>query len=323
MAEILTTFGNAVHDSTSLLMTVLVFLAAGTLAFSVMAVVRVRGAVKRRTVRMLSDDGKSKPTRTLRHSGLKAVTQLIEYTTKHYSSANDENMKVLRRRLIQAGIYDPRGVAMFFLVRTALAIGIAALLFVILPIVRPAGSGSSFWLLVVVGGIGGYVGPSMWIDRRIAARKIEHRAGFPDFMDLLVVCADSGLSMEAALERVGRELGETYPSLTANIHVTNLEIRAGRNLKEALERFAERLALEEARAFATLINQSIDLGSSITDALRVYSDDMRHKRLSRAEEKAYSLPAKLAVPMMICIFPVLFVVILLPVFVRLHAGHYF
>jgi tight adherence protein C len=129
--------------------------------------------------------------------------------------------------------------------------------------------------------------------------------------------------MEAALERVGRELGESYPSLCANVHMTNLEIRAGRSLKESLERFAERLALEEAKAFATLINQSIDLGSSITDALRVYSDDMRHKRLSRAEEKAYALPAKLSLPMMVCIFPVLFVVILLPVFVKLHSGHYF
>ena len=84
----------------------------------------------------------------------------------------------------------------------------------------------------------------------------------------------------------------------------------------------DRLGLEEARSFATLIQQSEELGSSITEALRVYSDDMRHKRLSRAEEKAYSLPAKLSVPMMVCIFPVLFVVILLPVFVRLHAGNY-
>jgi tight adherence protein C len=323
MDTILATFGDAFHDSANLMLTVLVFLAVGTLTFALMAVVRVRGAVKRRTTRLLADESTRNPTRTLRHSSLKAVSHLIEYTTKHYATANDDNMKVLRRRLVQAGIYDPRAVAMFFLVRTALAVGIAALLFVILPIVRPAGSGSTFWLLVVVGGIGGYVGPSMWIDRRIAKRKVEHRSGFPDFMDLLVVCADSGLSMEAAFERVGRELGESYPSLTANIHVTNLEIRAGRNLKEALERFADRLALDEARAFATLINQSIDLGSSITDALRVYSDDMRHKRLSRAEEKAYALPAKLSVPMMVCIFPVLFVVILLPVFVRLHAGHYF
>ena len=123
-------------------------------------------------------------------------------------------------------------------------------------------------------------------------------------------------------KRVGRELGDSYPSLTANIHMTNLEIRAGKNLKDALERFGERLALDEAHSFATLINQSIDLGSSITDALRVYSDDMRHKRLSVAEEKAYALPAKLSVPMMVCIFPVIFVVILLPVFVRLHTGNF-
>ena len=141
-------------------------------------------------------------------------------------------------------------------------------------------------------------------------------------MDLLVVCADSGLSMEAAMDRVGRELGNTYPSLCANIHMANLEIRAGRSMTEALEHFGDRLGLEEARAFATLIQQSAELGSSITEALRVYSDDMRHKRLSRAEEKAYSLPAKLSVPMMIFIFPVLFVVILLPVFVRLHLGAY-
>src|SRR2546423_996566 len=110
--------------------------------------------------------------------------------------------------------------------------------------------------------------------------------------------------------------------LCANIHMTNLEIRAGRTMTEALEHFGDRLGLEEARAFSTLIQQSAELGSSITEALRVYSDDMRHKRLSRAEEKAYSLPAKLSLPMMICIFPVLFVVILLPVFVRLYTGHY-
>ena len=82
------------------------------------------------------------------------------------------------------------------------------------------------------------------------------------------------------------------------------------------------MGLDEARSFATLIQQSSELGSSITEALRVYSDDMRHKRLSLAEEKAYSLPAKLSVPMIVCIFPVLFVVILLPVFVRLYTGHY-
>ena len=223
--------------------------------------------------------------------------------------------------MIRAGIYDSRGVAYFFIARTALAIGLAAAIFLLLPIFSSYG-GSFFWLMVIVGGIAGYVSPSIYLDRRVAKRTIEHRSGFPDLMDLLVVCADSGLSMEASLERVGRELGDTYPSLTANIHVTNLEIRAGRSLKDALERFADRLALDEARSFATLINQSIDLGSSITEALRVYSDDMRHQRLSRAEEKAYALPAKLALPMMACIFPVIFVVILLPVYVRVHSMNF-
>ncbi len=315
------TLSNMFRDNASMLMALLVFLATGTTAFALMAFARVRGAVKKRTSRILDDERTAKPTRSLRYSSLKAVTQLLEYTTKHYAATNDDNMKVLRRRLIQAGIYDERGVAYFFIARTALAVGLAFALFVFGPLAISKG-GSFFWLMVIVGGIAGYVAPSIYIDRRISARKMEHRGGFPDFMDLLVVCADSGLSMEASFERVGRELGDSYPSLTANIHMTNLEIRAGKNLKDALERFAERLALEEARAFATLINQSIDLGSSITDALRVYSDDMRHKRLSRAEEKAYALPAKLALPMMLCIFPVIFVVILLPVFVRLHVGNF-
>lgn len=315
-------FQEILTDSNTMFMGLLIFLAAGTLAFSLMAAVRVRGAVKKRTARIVNDEERRGHGRSLQYSSAKALSKLIEYTTKHYSESNQENMKVLRRRLIQAGIYDPRGVAFFFIGRTVLAIGLAAAIFIMVPLIRPIG-GSFFWLMVVAGGIGGYIGPSFYIDRRISARTLQHRSGFPDFMDLLVVCADSGLSMEASLERVGKELGQGYPSLSANIHLTNLEIRAGRPLKDALEHFADRLALEEARAFATLINQSIDLGSSITDAMRVYSDDMRHKRLSRAEEKAYALPAKLAVPMMVCIFPVLFVVILLPVIVRLHVGGYF
>ena len=251
----------------------------------------------------------------------RAVQRLLDYTTKHYSTNESGDAKILRRRLIQAGIFDSRAVAYFFVARTVLAVGLAFVAFVFLPVLITQ-KASVFWLSVMAAGIVGYIGPSFYIDRRIAKNKNEHRSGFPDFMDLMVVCADSGLSMEAGLERVGRELGDSYPSLCANIHITNLEIRAGKAMTEALEHFGDRLGLEEARAFATLIQQSAELGSSITEALRVYSDDMRHKRLSRAEEKAYSLPAKLSLPMMICIFPTIFVVILLPVVVRLYTGNY-
>jgi tight adherence protein C len=308
-------------DNAAMMLSVLVFLATGTLAFAIMIGVRAREAVRRRAARVNIDDEGPAGRRSLRYSGLKAAQKLVDYTTKHYSSADKDDMKVLRRRLIQAGIYDPHAAAYFFLARVILALGLAGAAFVVLPMLR-LDAKASFWLFVMTGGVVGYLAPSFYLDRRVSAKRLEHQAGFPDFMDLLVVCADAGLSMEASLDRVGRELGDSYPSLSANIHMANLEIRAGRTMTEALEHLGDRLGLDEARSFATLIQQSDELGSSISDALRVYSDDMRHKRLSRAEEKAYSLPAKLAVPMMICIFPVLFVAILCPVIVRLATGNW-
>lgn len=313
--ELLDIFG----DSDSLMLAVLVFLAAATLAFCIMAAVRIRGSVKRRAAGLAPLDDNNSGQRSLRQSSFKVAHQLIEYATRHYSTTSQGDTKVLRSKLIKAGIFDPRAVGYFFVGRTVLALVLATLVFFFAPTFE---NESIYWFLMILGGIVGYVAPSLYIDRRIKARKNEYQAGFPDFMDLLVVCADAGLSMEAALDRVGRELGDSYPSLTANIHMTNLEIRAGRTMSDALEHLSDRLGLEEARSFSTLIQQSEELGSSITDALRVYSDDMRHKRLSRAEEKAYSLPAKLSLPMMICIFPVIFVVIMLPVFVRLHLGNY-
>src|SRR4029079_4379815 len=103
------------------------------------------------------------------HAEWNRVHKLVEATTKQYGSANDENMKVLRRRLVQAGIYDPRGVAFFFIARTALAVGLAAAVFMLLPLVR-SGGGTFMWLMVIAGGVAGYVGPSMYIDKRISKR---------------------------------------------------------------------------------------------------------------------------------------------------------
>jgi tight adherence protein C len=304
----------------SALVAVLVFLAAATLTFCVMVLIRSRGSIRRRAAVIGHGDaiGGAEGPRSIKNSSLKAARRVIEYTTRHYASDDGAEMKVLRRRMLLAGIYNPHAVAYFFLGRTMLAVGLGLLVFLFAPIDHIV----AVWMFAAVGAVAGYIAPSMYLDRRIKARQAEHQAGFPDFMDLLVVCADAGLSMEASLDRVGRELADSYPSLTTNVYMANLEIRAGRTLTDALEHLADRLGLEEARSFSTLIQQSAELGSSITEALRVYSDDMRHKRLSRAEEKAYSLPAKLSLPMMICIFPVIFVVILLPVFVRLYLGLY-
>jgi tight adherence protein C len=306
-------------DSSATMLSILIFLAAGTVCFALMLGVRARQAVRRRAAGYGLDEDAAGSRRSLTYSNL--AQKVVDYAVKHYASGDGKDLKVLRSRLIQAGIYEPRAAAHFFIARTALAAGLAIALFFILPLLGLDGK-ASFWLFVMGGGLCGYLAPTFYLDRRVKARRVEHRVGFPDFMDLLVVCADAGLAMEAALDRIGRELSHAYPSLAANIHITNLEIRAGRTLAEALEHFGDRLGLEEARAFAALIQQSDELGASISKALRVYSDDMRHKRMSRAEEKAYSLPAKLAVPMMVCIFPVLFIVILAPVIVRLSTGNW-
>ena len=302
--------------STSTMMSILVFLATGVLAFAVMVGMRAREAVRRRAARVGIDDDAPGGRRALRSSGVRAAQKLIDYANKHYSSVENKDIKVLRQRLMRAGVYDPRGPAIFFLARIVAAIVLAGAAFLALPMLGFGGKTSS-WIMVATAALCGYLAPSFYLDRMINKKRLEHQSGFPDFMDLLVVCADAGLSMEAALDRVARELSDAFPSLAANIHMSNLEIRAGRTMTEALEHLAERLGLDEARSFATLIQQSDELGSSIGDALRVYSDDMRHKRLSRAEEKAYSLPAKLSIPMMVCIFPTLFIVILLPVIVRM------
>ena len=318
--EVTANFG-VFGDNVATTLNVLVFLTVGTLAFAFMAGMRAREAVRRRAARVGLEDQAATERRSLRYSGIKAARRLIDYATKHYSESDTKDLKILRHRLMQAGIYDPHAVTYFFFARVTLAIGLAGGLFIILPILNMDGK-TSFWLFVLGGGVVGYLAPSFYLDRLVNTKRQEHRSGFPDLMDLMVVCADAGLAMEASLDRIGRELVDSYPSLAANIHMANLEIRAGRPVTEALEHLGDRLGLEEARSFATLIQQSDELGSSISEALRVYSDDMRHKRLSRAEEKAYALPAKLSVPMMVCIFPVLFVVILCPVIVRMATGNW-
>jgi tight adherence protein C len=310
-----------IADNAGYLVGLLVFVASTSIAFLVMSTARSRSSVRRRAAGISADPFDPGGSHTLAGSGKKMAQRLIERTTKHYASIDDKNLKLLRQRLVQAGIFEPKAVGFFFLARAGLAIVLGTAAFLAGPAFATLDSASQ-WAVAGVAGLFGYLGPSLVLDHIIKIRRREYRAGFPDFMDLLVVCADAGLGIAGALERVGRELADTYPNLSANIHMANLEIRAGRTISEALEHFGDRLGLDEVHAFATLIQQSDELGSSITEALRVYSEDMRHKRLSLAEEKAYALPSKLALPLMACVFPVLFVVILLPVIVRIKMGAY-
>ena len=228
------------------------------------------------------------------------------------SAADVQSAKVLRQKLIQAGFYARHAVPVFFLVRLCFLIlfGSGALFAVLAFSDQPLAPTA---MITMIAAIFGYVMPSFALDNRIAKLRLEHRLGFPDFMDLMVVCSQAGLSMEASLSRIADELALAFPSLARNLELTTAEIRNGKALSRAIESLAGRLGIEEASSFSTLLQQSEELGSSLTRSLRAFSDDMRNKRLMKAEEKAYSLPAKLVVPLTLFVFPVLLIVLMLPV----------
>ena len=136
-------------------------------------------------------------------------------------------------------------------------------------------------------------------------------------LDLLVVCVDAGLSLEAGFDRLSKEMVKTHRSLGMNLLVFGAEVRAGRASTEALGALAERLGLDEARSFVGMLRQSIELGTDVGNALRVFSDEMRDKRLLRAEERANQLPVKMVLPLGLFIFPVILMVVMVPVIIRL------
>jgi tight adherence protein C len=229
----------------------------------------------------------------------------------------DEARKTeLTRFLNTSGYYGRRAVIKFQLVRLISAIGfgiVTALLYGRLypshPFMFAIGASILMTLL-------GYMLPKTIVSLGRDRLFKEHRQGFPDFLDLLVICVEAGIGIDSAIERVGRDLSRSYPSLSRNLRFMSLELRAGRSTREALENLSGRLGIEEVRSFATLIQQSEELGSSLVQSLRVYSDEMRAKRLSRAEEKAHALPVKLVVPLAFFIFPVILGITLMPVAIK-------
>ena len=224
----------------------------------------------------------------------------------------------LLRFLNSAGYYGRNVVVTFQFVRIVSAIGMGLLTASLYTRIYPNHAfimviGASVALTLV-----GYMLPRSVVSMGRDKLMEEHRQGFPDFLDLMVICVEAGIGIDSAVERVGVDLERAYPSLSRNLGFMSLELRAGRSTREALENLADRLGIEEAKSFATLIQQSEELGSSLVQSLRVYSDEMRAKRLARAEEKAHALPVKLVLPLALFIFPVILGVTLMPVAMKLY-----
>jgi tight adherence protein C len=292
-------------------------LALGSAALLVpsLAGLRGKGDVKRR-LKVDTGEAEAEAPQRRRDSPQvheKAARQAQDF----YAKTDPENVARLRLRLIQAGYLDPGAVGRFFLIRFATLACCALVALAIVFLFGGEASAANRMIFIGMLAAGGYFMPGFGLTRKIAARMREYRNGFPDFMDLMIVCSDAGMSMEAGIERVARELAATHPALSQNLQLVSIELRAGRGLDDALKSLADRLSLDEVRSFATLLQQSRELGTSLSGALRVFSDEMRHKRMSLAEEKAHALPAKMSVPVTVCILPVVMMVAIIPVIVKM------
>lgn len=233
-----------------------------------------------------------------------------------YANADPENVARLRLKLIQAGYMEPSAVGNFFVIRfVCLAVFFISTL-VLANIFGTDSTPLKRWMFAIMSGAFGYFLPGLILMSKVRTKLAEYRNGFPDFMDLMIVCSDAGMTMEAGIERVSKEIAMSYPSLAENLQLVSLELRAGRNLEDALKSLGDRLCLDEVRSFATLLQQSKELGTSLSGALRVFSDEMRHKRMSKAEEKAHALPAKMSVPVTVCILPVVLMIAIIPIIVK-------
>lgn len=242
---------------------------------------------------------------------------LIERFGKHIALPDAEEISRIRFKLAQAGFYDVQTVTVYYVIRVCALLLPQLVLFAIW-FVFMQGMETSKLLKVSLALIGaGMFGPDFVLRSKINKRRDSAREGFPDLLDLLISCLEAGLGLDAALANVAKELGTRFPVLKINLDLLNLELMAGRKRHEAFKNFADRLGLEEAKALTIMLKQSEEMGSSLGLALRTFSEEMRIKRMLRAEEKAMALPAKMTVPLILFIFPTIMTMLLLPAAARL------
>jgi len=223
----------------------------------------------------------------------------------------------LSKQLVRAGFFSDIAVNVFLASRVLCACTIPVMLLLSLPVLPFDVPASLLAVLCVLLAIFGLILPPIVLDRRVQHMRRVYQNAFPDMMDLLVVCVESGQSTQSAISRVGQEMLTICSQLGFNLHLLSLELRAGSTLEAGLMSMYGRIGLDEVRSLAVLLKQSEQLGASISNTIRVFSDEMRDKRLSRAEARANSLPVKMSIPLSLCIFPVIMLVIMVPAVIRI------
>ena len=245
-----------------------------------------------------------------------AWLKLVDSIEKAGLSLVDTKDASVRQKLIAAGYtasYAPR---VFTLVRLVMVVALPALVLLYFWLTGSSPGVMKLYITVVIAAAMGLFLPKLFVRAKADRRQREIINGFPDALDLLLVCVEAGLGLEAAFARVGMEMTDSHPRIAEQFGNVVLEMRAGRNREDALRRMADRAGADEIRAFATLLIQSTKLGSSIAQTLRIYAAEMRERRRLRAEEKAHRLPVLLSIPLVVCMLPVMIGVLMLPAAIR-------
>lgn len=225
----------------------------------------------------------------------------------------DTNSERLTQKLRLAGFTSAAAPRIFTLVRLVLIFALP--LGYVLLSYSGGGEPPSFLKLYLLGSLLAVLGlmiPGLYVQSRADRRKEAIINGFPDCLDLLLVCVESGLGIEAAMDRVGREMVISQPLVAELLSITVLQLRAGASREEAFRKLADASSVEEIQSFTTLLIQSDRLGTSISSTLRVYAGEMREKRRMRAEEKAHRLPVLISIPLVACMLPVMIGTLMLP-----------
>jgi tight adherence protein C len=220
-----------------------------------------------------------------------------------------KEMGTLRLRLVQAGFRRDEALTIFFGVRVAFALALFAL-FAGGFLARPN-------MTMALGALGlGYILPGMVLARMAKRRAHKIRLSLADMLDLLVVSVEAGLGLDAALQRVGQELAFAYPELSDELRLINLELRAGKPRSEALRNLADRTGVDDLSSLVTMLIQTDKFGTSVAQSLRVYSETLRTKRRQRAEEAAAKTGVKMVFPLVVCIFPAIWVITIGPAAIK-------
>lgn len=224
----------------------------------------------------------------------------------------------LRLRFLHAGLRGDTPVMVYFAAKTFLAILLPVIAYFYI-MLGGTKFGTNAMLLILLSACAmGYYLPNVLLSRLVFIRQREIFETFPDAADLLLVCVEAGLGLDAAFVKVAEEMRRKSQALAEELHLVNLELRAGGSRDKALRNLALRTGVEEVNTFATMLIQADRFGTSIGESLRVFSDELRTKRQMRAEEAAAKIPLKLLFPMVFCIFPSLLLVLLGPAFIQIY-----